>query len=94
MEWADGWAPLVSSFEQFEPARQLLVAEAGRVGRDLGSISVMVSLSGSPAFAELERFREIGITRLRLSGHPTMSEIESTVLRRLDHYATMIELLR
>jgi probable F420-dependent oxidoreductase len=94
VEWADGWAPLVSSFEQFLAARSLLIAEANRVSRDLESIFVMVSLNGSPELADLERFKEAGITLLRLSGDPTMNETESEVLKRLDHYAAMIERLR
>jgi probable F420-dependent oxidoreductase len=93
VEWADGWFPLVSSFEQFQEAHSALLVRAKQAGRDPATIEITASIGGHPDAADLVRYRDLGVARVRLTQDPAVSLDEHSLLSRLDGLADLIPLV-
>jgi probable F420-dependent oxidoreductase len=86
VDFCDGWLPRGRGGLDIGPGLADLRARAAKAGRAMSTISVTV-FGGSADAAALDRYRELGVTRVTF-GLPSRGRDE--ILPLLDRYATLI----
>jgi probable F420-dependent oxidoreductase len=88
--WGDGWMPIAIPGKDFAPRLERFRDMVREAGRDPEHVAVSVHLMGEPDLDRVRSFRDLGVTRIVISGQMGGDGLDAK-LRLLDRFAPLVK---